>query len=51
MQRLGLKRVRRELRTLTLFNSYVCLAPKPRAESLCKMRWSYLNTIRNELPI
>ena len=51
MQRLGLKRARRELRTLTVFGSYVCLAPKPRDESLCKTTWSHLNTNRNELPI
>ena len=50
-QQLGLKRARRELRTLMFFCSYVCLAPQPRNESLCKTRRSYLNTNRNELPI
>ena len=51
MQRLGMKRAGRELRTLTVFSSYVCLAPTPRGESLCKTRWSALNTNRNELLI
>ena len=50
-QQLGLKRAHRELRTLVIFCSYVCFAPQPRIESLCKTRWSYLNINKNELPI